>query len=493
MVNQKNIIKEQLNRLVNEVSVDPSDAAINNICNSKKFCDAQGPITFGQLRELVEKGRMKRIGVHMAEGGYKGFLRLLPWFIPQIAIAGFGATWIRVVNKLFRPTLEETTNYKTWWGKTVMKIFDLVEGELNTKDPLSKIFFVSDGLLTMLDEKYKVKFANHIANLASEQPDDQVVPDFFVENELRNWINQKFLLDPPLPQKNMKIKNNEELPFDEIQEGNIKKRTFHETTSSHELKWHFDKNDREVKILESNGWRFQMDNDLPKVLKTGDSIFIPKNKYHRVLKGNGKLVVEIKELVNEVRSGYRSYIREIVTDIVKIFKTNYEGTFLLPEDINVNKNYYELSRLNDSLQIELSLTMDENIDDFVIDASYYHNESVITIEIDYNPENKKIMMYNLIGELNEIIAHELRHVEQKSKKTFSFDKNEDFVEIEDPFEYYTQPKELDAQLHGFKRLSKLTKKPLDFVVKNWFDTHKNFHRLNDDQQKEVINMILSYR
>ena len=85
----------------------------------------------------------------------------------------------------------------------------------------------------------------------------------------------------------MKIKNTQELPFDEIQQGNIKKRIFHETISNHELKWHFDKNDREVKILESNGWRFQMDNDLPKVLKTGDSIFIPKNKYHRVLKGNG--------------------------------------------------------------------------------------------------------------------------------------------------------------------------------------------------------------
>ena len=118
---------------------------------------------------------------------------------------------------------------------------------------------------------------------------------------------------------------------------------------------------------------------------------------------------------------------------------------------------------------------------------------VLAIEIDYNPENKKVMMYNLIGELNEIIAHELRHVEQKSKKTFSFDKDEDFVEIEDPFEYYSQPKELDAQLHGFKRLSKLTKKPLDFVVKNWFDTHKNFHSLDYDQQKEIINMILSYR
>ena len=82
-----------------------------------------------------------------------------------------------------------------------MKSFDLVEGELGLSDPLSKIFFISDGLMTMMDNKYKVKFARYIANLASEKPDDEVVPEYFVENELRKWVNDKFLLNPPLPPK----------------------------------------------------------------------------------------------------------------------------------------------------------------------------------------------------------------------------------------------------------------------------------------------------
>ena len=69
------------------------------------------------------------------------------------------------------------------------------------KDPLSKIFFISDGLLTMLDDKEKVKFARYISNLASERLDTEEVPEFFVENELRNWLNEKFLLDPPLQPK----------------------------------------------------------------------------------------------------------------------------------------------------------------------------------------------------------------------------------------------------------------------------------------------------
>jgi len=35
-------------------------------------------------------------------------------------------------------------------------------------------------------------------------PDDKPVPEFFVENELRNWVNQRFLLDPPLEPKTLK-------------------------------------------------------------------------------------------------------------------------------------------------------------------------------------------------------------------------------------------------------------------------------------------------
>jgi quercetin dioxygenase-like cupin family protein len=38
-----------------------------------------------------------------------------------------------------------------------------------------------------------------------------------------------------------------------------------------------------------------MDNHLPITLKEGDVITIPKGEYHRVLKGNGDLIVKIKE------------------------------------------------------------------------------------------------------------------------------------------------------------------------------------------------------
>lgn len=274
--------------------VESSAKAVKNICDSKKFCEAQGKITFGQLREIVTNAKAKRLYQHIGEGGYKATLRLLPWFFPQLAIAGFTGSILRAFNKIFRPGLEETTGYKTWWGKTIMTIFNLVEGELGAGDPLSKIFFISDGLMTMLDDKLKVKFARYIAEVASEKPDDEEVPESFVENELRKYLNEKFLLDPPLGSK--QIKKDDDLPFEEVKENGIKTRLFKENINTNELKWHFDKQDRKVKVVKSNNWMLQMDNDIPKLLEEGQTIFIPKGVYHRVIKGQGDLIVKIKEL-----------------------------------------------------------------------------------------------------------------------------------------------------------------------------------------------------
>ena len=84
-------------------------------------------------------------------------------------------------------------------------------------------------------------------------------------------------------------------PYKETKKGKLTERVFKENTDTHELVWHRDKLDREVTVLESNGWMFQMDNELPIVLKEGDVIEIPKNTYHRILRGNGNLKITIKE------------------------------------------------------------------------------------------------------------------------------------------------------------------------------------------------------
>ncbi|MEY4573362.1 MAG: hypothetical protein RLZ10_2646 [Bacteroidota bacterium] len=200
----KKILIEETEELHTDPSqgiVAPSQKVVSDVCEKEKFCKKQGPITFGQLRTIIETAQNKNLAIDIGEGFYKAILRLLPWFFPQIAIAGFIGSSIRAFNKIIRPTLEDTRGYKSWWGQTLIRIMDTAEGDIPHGDPISKIFFISDGLLHMMDRKFKLKFARYMAEMASSKPDDEPVPEYFVENELRKWVNQKFLLDPPLPEK----------------------------------------------------------------------------------------------------------------------------------------------------------------------------------------------------------------------------------------------------------------------------------------------------
>lgn len=85
-------------------------------------------------------------------------------------------------------------------------------------------------------------------------------------------------------------------PYKQTIKNGIKTRKFDQNIDEHELKWHRDERDRVVEIVEGNGWKFQMDNELPITLKEGDRITIPSETYHRVIRGTGDLIIKIKEL-----------------------------------------------------------------------------------------------------------------------------------------------------------------------------------------------------
>ena len=88
-----------------------------------------------------------------------------------------------------------------------------------------------------------------------------------------------------------------DFPFEEKKVGKkIFLREFKESIDSDELIWHLDRDDRKIFILESNGWKLQMDNELPKELVRGDTHFIPKMTYHRVIKGTGDLKIRLTKL-----------------------------------------------------------------------------------------------------------------------------------------------------------------------------------------------------
>ena len=190
-----------------------------------------------------------------------------------------------------------------------------------------------------------------------------------------------------------------------------------------------------------------------------------------------------KSLILE-RIEYRGALRTIIKDIINIYKNEEEGEFYLPEYFDEDEFEYSFPNLN--ISIELIIEQDPTIETFKTNAAIWREDDIVTIVIKYNPNVKEKILYDLIGRLNESLAHELRHYKQKRLGTHDLD----VEEPEDPLEYYTQSHEIDAQIAGFDRLSKLSKRPFEDVMREWFDNNQDIHRLNNDQVEIVISKIM---
>jgi hypothetical protein len=89
--------------------------------------------------------------------------------------------------------------------------------------------------------------------------------------------------------------NNYKFPFNEKIKNDYYIRTFDAEIEEDELVWHRDKEDRIIICEEKTDWKFQKDNELP--ISFDKIIFIEKETWHRVIKGDGDLTLKVKKLI----------------------------------------------------------------------------------------------------------------------------------------------------------------------------------------------------
>ena len=120
------------------------------------------------------------------------------------------------------------------------------------------------------------------------------------------------------------------LPFasEEIIGGEI--REFFIDRDDEEYVWHQDHEQREVEILEGEGWRFQYENCLPYLLEPGMIFDIPKGEYHRLIKGTKDLNFKIYKTNFDDKSNMKNTIYET-------FKVFLENDFFLIDNKKNNK------------------------------------------------------------------------------------------------------------------------------------------------------------
>lgn len=203
--------------------------------------------------------------------------------------------------------------------------------------------------------------------------------------------------------------------------------------------------------------------------------------YVRTTINNLNFDLSESETITESRMS-RVAVRTTVKDVVYKLKDGNDGEFRLPN----NDDEYIFTNLPFSYTVDLTLQTDNNLEGYKMDSKCVDYNDVIELVIRFNPKTLKKNFYNIIGELNDIIAHELEHLHQ-------YFKGED-VDEENPttsLEYYLQPQEIKSQRVGFRRVAKLRKLPYKQVIQDWFDTHKEIHNLNDEEVKIVINTLLN--
>ena len=81
--------------------------------------------------------------------------------------------------------------------------------------------------------------------------------------------------------------------------GNTYLRTFSADIPETDLIWHLDREDRVIEATHLTDWKFQFDDQLPVLLK--NPISIPKNTFHRIIKGTNECTIRITKYESETK------------------------------------------------------------------------------------------------------------------------------------------------------------------------------------------------
>lgn len=72
-------------------------------------------------------------------------------------------------------------------------------------------------------------------------------------------------------------------------------REFKYDVNCEDLEWHMDRKDRIITVIEGHGWMLQLETGLPFDLSSGKSYEIPKESWHRIIRGSNNLKILINE------------------------------------------------------------------------------------------------------------------------------------------------------------------------------------------------------
>jgi len=181
----------------------------------------------------------------------------------------------------------------------------------------------------------------------------------------------------------------------------------------------------------------------------------------------------------------RKFLRDIVRDIIFKIKKDYK-----------KPKTYKYNRVDpgfgNPFDMEIVMNKGKDFDGKFLkpyDMEAFWDDDTETLEVFLNidPRTDQSFLYNLVGEFNDVISHELTHKRQYERGDKISKRR-----ITRPETYYTQPHEIEAQMVGFKRKSKLTKRPMEEIIRDYFNKRRAKYNLNDKIIDRIVKKLMEH-
>lgn len=197
---------------VSELLLDDEIATQVSLSKRGKLKDylvnSGGKFTFGMLRAIFADAKEAKITMDAKSAVLQAVPRAIPLllapFYPMLAVIGLVLGTSRTFNKIIKPVLkhvESDSKYVDFLKTFVTYYMKVPEGDFDVKDRFSRAFVVSDGFVDAIKPEVLEDFNKHIIVKMDSEPDDMEVPDHYIENELKDYISDRFDVDPRIPLK----------------------------------------------------------------------------------------------------------------------------------------------------------------------------------------------------------------------------------------------------------------------------------------------------
>ena len=181
----------------------------------------------------------------------------------------------------------------------------------------------------------------------------------------------------------------------------------------------------------------------------------------------------------------RKFLRDIVRDIIFKIKKDYKK----PKTYKYNRVD---SGFGNPFDMEIVMNKGKDFDGkflkpYDMEAFWDDNTDTLEVFLNIDPRTDQSFLYNLVGEFNDVISHELTHKRQYERGDKISKRR-----ITRPETYYTQPHEVEAQMVGFKRKAKLMGKPLEDIIRDYFNKRRIKYNLTDRIIDRIVKKLMEH-